>query len=224
MNRRPVPKKKHSLLSVVAPAALLLVAIVLLILAIRGTADPYEGADSRWDGGWYGDDLGRIGDDGTLVRGMKAYAKRTGVRPYLLLTDAVEPEDLDSFAQDKYDGLFDGDGHLLVVYDEWEEGVYFLSAQAGEGDALGYEDIDALLAAIEQAYADPGNVTYADAFGAGFRQAAEALADERSGAERAVLMALGLLVVVLSAVLTLLLRQRARLLAQQRARYMAEDG
>ncbi len=193
-------------------AAPLLVTTLVLILIFRGIQGPSKTGNAAGDGNWFEDSLGRIEDSRPLVEGMKAFEARTGIRPYLSLMSGVEPETLDSFAQNRYQAHFSGEGRLLVVYDEWEEGVYYLSAQAG--GALTEDDLSRFLAAMERAYADPANGSYAAAFGAGFRQGAEELSVKTDGSGTGLLTALGLTLLVLSVVLVLLMRRRVRAMAR----------
>ena len=201
-----------ALLAVLASLTVLIV-VLAIVLSSRGGEEPARAADALWDGGWYEDDLGRIQNDRALVRGMKAFEKRTGVRPYLTLLADIAPEELDGFAQDQYEALFGDGDHLLVVYDEWAEGTYYLAGRTGENSAMTAADVSTLLACIEKAYADPDNGSYAAAFGAGFRQGARALPDRREGSGGAgLLLALGLLLAALSFILILFLRKKARLM------------
>lgn len=211
MAKRSVKKRRRrririGLLLLLAAAV---VAALVIGLVFWGRDKGSSGSDALWDGSWYDDDLGCIEKDRSLVGGMKAFEKATGVRPYLSILNGIEPQALDEFARDQYEALFSEEGHLLVLYDEWGEGAYYLSAQAG--GALSEEDISSLLSCIERAYADPANASYADAFGAGFRLGAEALSGQREESNGGVklLVALGVLLLALSAVLILLLRKKA---------------
>ncbi len=186
-------------------------ALALVLLRTPGEPEAAPAGTALWDGGWYEDDLGRIQNDRALIRGMKAFEKKTGVRPYLSLLDGVEAEALDDFVRAQYGALFDEGDHLLVVYDEWDEGVYYLSAWTEAGAALSSQDVDELLACIEKAYKDSGNETYAEAFGEGFRQGAKRIAAKgTSGGGAGLLLALGVLLIGLSVVLILFLRRKAR--------------
>ena len=141
---------------------------------------------------------------------MKAFEKKTGVKPYLTLLDGIDPEELDVFAQDQYEALFESGDHVLVVYDEWEENGYALSGKTGEMSVLSGEDVSRLLTCIEKAYADPANTSYEAAFGAGFAQAAEEMSAGRQKDGAGLLLAMGLVLAALAAVLVVLLRIRGK--------------
>ena len=216
MAKRYVRKKKRNgtrlgqwaiLISVVVLAAAL-----VIVLTSRGGDEAPQNSDALWDGSWYGDDLGRIQADRALVRGMKAFQKKTGTQPFLTLLAGVDPEDLNEFAKNQYEALFSEGDHLLVVYDEWGDSSYYLSACAGAQSALTDEDVSRLLACLEKAYADPANDSYAAAFGAGFRQGAREMSVRTEGGGGAgLLLGLGILLAALSVVLILFLRKKARL-------------
>ena len=112
--------------------------------------------------------------------------------------------------QDQYDALFTDGGHVLVVYDEWEENEYYLSAKTGEGSSLTDEDLSRLLSCLEKAYADPANDTYAEAFGAGFARGGRELSVKKEKSGVGLLIVLGLLLILLSGTLVLFLRKKAR--------------
>lgn len=188
------------------------VVILILVLVLRPTPEAAvpQTADALWDGSWYEDDLGRIGSDGALVRAMKAFEKKTGVKPFLSLQYGVDPAGLDLFAEEQYEALFSEGDHLLVVYDEWGEDAYYLAARTGAGSALGDADVNALLACIEKAYADPANRAYADAFAAGFREGTKTISPEKRSSGAGLLLGLGILLLALAAILVLFLRKKAR--------------
>ena len=79
--------------------------------------------------GWYTDNLDWIRDPDKLEKGLAYFYKRTGVSPYLYLTEDAEgvlaptAAQLDAFAGELYDTLFRDEAHFLVVFQE-HNGVY----------------------------------------------------------------------------------------------------
>lgn len=79
--------------------------------------------------GWYTDNLDWIRDSDKLEKGLAYFYKRTGVSPYLYLTEDVDgvldptAAQLDAFAGELYDTLFRDEAHFLVVFQE-HDGVY----------------------------------------------------------------------------------------------------
>lgn len=75
---------------------------------------------------YYTDGLGWVKAPSDLEEGMKAFYNKTGVQPYLYLTDEVngshypERSELEAFSRQKYSELFDDEKHLLVVLVEYD--------------------------------------------------------------------------------------------------------
>lgn len=70
---------------------------------------------------YYTDEIGITGSKADLENGMRYFFKKTGVQPYLYLTNSVDgttsPSDsqLESFTNALYDNLFVDEGHLLML-------------------------------------------------------------------------------------------------------------
>ncbi len=88
---------------------------------------------------YYEDHAGWIGSGSKLEKGMKSFFSETGVQPYLYITETIDgdpkPSDevMEDFANALYDELFDDEGHLLVVFQEYQsDGNYFCWCVAGK--------------------------------------------------------------------------------------------
>jgi len=71
--------------------------------------------------GYYTDELDWINNSATLTEGMKYFYEKTGVQPYLYITDDVGGSFYDyaeEFADNKYDELFTDEAHLLLIFHE----------------------------------------------------------------------------------------------------------
>lgn len=72
--------------------------------------------------GYYTDEVSWISNPDVLQEGMEAFYDQTGVQPYLYLADGVGGDPwpdtgaLEAFANEKYEQLFEDEGHLLLVY------------------------------------------------------------------------------------------------------------
>ena len=81
--------------------------------------------------GYYTDTLGWIGNEERLLQGMRYFYEKTGVQPYLYITDSVNGShfpsqaDLEDFAEGLYDRLFTDEAHLLLVF--FEYGGYYMT-------------------------------------------------------------------------------------------------
>ena len=98
-------------------------------------------------GEYFTDRLGWIKQSATLNAGMEAFFKKTGVKPYLYLTDNVygstEPSDkqMDTFANSLYDKLFTDENHFLLVFQEY--GDYYMTWYVSGSDAAEVVDEEA---------------------------------------------------------------------------------
>ena len=96
---------------------------------------------------YFTDKMGWIKQADVLNAGMEAFFKKTGVKPYLYLTDNIngntEPsdEEMDAFAGDLYDKLFTDENHFLLVFQEY--GDYYMTWYVSGGDAAEIMDEEA---------------------------------------------------------------------------------
>jgi len=96
---------------------------------------------------YFTDKMGWIKQADVLNAGMEAFFKKTGVKPYLYLTDNIngntEPsdEEMDTFAGDLYDKLFTDENHFLLVFQEY--GDYYMTWYVSGGDAAEIMDEEA---------------------------------------------------------------------------------
>ena len=76
---------------------------------------------------YYDDELNWIKSKSSLEKGMRAFFEKTGVQPYLKITDTVVEgkgssftnEEFNAYANDLYDKLFNDEAHMLVVFFEY---------------------------------------------------------------------------------------------------------
>ena len=81
---------------------------------------------------YYHDELGWIRSATKLEDGMKSFFQETGVQPFLYITDTVNgthyptADDMDTYANTLYDTYIEDEGHILVLFFEYEgnPGVY----------------------------------------------------------------------------------------------------
>lgn len=109
---------------------------------------------------WYQDDVGWIHDEKTLLKGLKTFYDKTGVQPYLWITDNINGKakpntsDFESALQEKYKELFTDEGHLIVCFMESSPSIYATYYWAGSA-AKGVIDDEAgeiLLDVIDSKY------------------------------------------------------------------------
>lgn len=138
--------------SVLSAVTMIIIFFVVMTLAISlstGGSDVMTSSRDRepldkqyvtLTGDWYRDDIGDwISDEVTLKRGMRQFYEETGVAPYLYLTETVygssrpTESEMNAFANELYDSLFVDEGHLLVIFQEYDsDGQYYSYYLAGK--------------------------------------------------------------------------------------------
>lgn len=110
--------------------------------------------------GYYTDTLGWIGNKTKLTAGMKNFYQKTGVQPYLYITDNINGsynptvEVAEEFAGSLYDNLFRDEAHLLLIFFEPypnEYSTYYLAGRVGK-TVIDEEAADILLDYIDRYY------------------------------------------------------------------------
>lgn len=128
---------------------------------------------------YYTDELGWITDQTQLVSGLKYFYQKTGVQPYLYITDTVNGShspsstELDDFANDLYDQLFTDEAHLLFVFLEYNNAYmdrYVCGTQAKT--VIDSEAADILLDYVDRYYYD-NSLTDEVFFSKAFSEAAD---------------------------------------------------
>lgn len=86
---------------------------------------------------WYRDDINWIHDEKTLLKGLKTFYNKTGVQPYLWITDNINGKakpntsDFETALKSKYSELFKDEGHVIVCFMESSPSVYATYYWAG---------------------------------------------------------------------------------------------
>jgi uncharacterized membrane protein len=128
---------------------------------------------------YYTDELGWISNPTKLKTGLKNFYDKTGVQPYLYITDSVNgsqntsTEELDSYANKLYDELFTDEAHLLLVFYEHNGSYmdrYVCGTQAKT--VIDSEAADILLDYIDKYYYDK-SLTDEEFFSIAFDKAGE---------------------------------------------------
>ena len=152
---------------------------------------------------YYTDTIGWIGNRSELTSGMKHFYEKTGVQPYLYLTDDINGstnpsmEDLESFANEKYDELFADEAHLLLVFFEYQSSMYMDYYVVGTQAAtvIDTEAGDVLLDYIDSYYYDD-NRTDEEFFSDAFRDSADRIMEVTRSPWIAVLIVFGVIILL----------------------------
>ncbi len=152
--------------------------------------------------GYYTDELDWIGNQTTLTAGLKNFYKKTGVQPYLYITDTIDgthaPSDdqVEQFANSTYESLFSDEAHLLVIFFEYDNTYhtwYLAGSQAKT--VLDQEAMDILLDYIDRYYYDQ-DLTDDQMFSKAFDAAGERIMSVTTSPWVPVLVVLGILAVL----------------------------
>ena len=108
---------------------------------------------------YYTDELGWIGNQTELEKGMKNFFHATGVQPYLYITDNVngnnisDVDELGVYAESLYQQLFTDEAHMLLVFYEYsgEYADYYLCGSQAK-TVVDREAGDILLDYIDKYY------------------------------------------------------------------------
>jgi len=130
--------------------------------------------------GYYTDELNWIGNNTKLERGMKDFYHKTGVQPYLYITDTINGshyptlDDLEAFAVEQYNQLFTDQAHLLLVFFEYDSNPYMVYCLTGSQakQVIDDEAYNILLDYIDRYYYYNG-LTDEEFFSNAFRDASE---------------------------------------------------
>ncbi|NLK68449.1 MAG: hypothetical protein GX283_04735, partial [Clostridiaceae bacterium] len=129
--------------------------------------------------GYYTDELGWIRNKTKLETGLKNFYNKTGVQPYLYITDSIngthypDTDDFEIFANQLYDELFTDEAHLLFIFLEYNNeftNFYLCGAQAKT--VIDSEAADILLDYIDRYYYD-SSLSDEEVFSKAFSDAAD---------------------------------------------------
>lgn len=153
---------------------------------------------------YYEDNLGWIDSRTELESGMKSFYKKTGVQPFLYLTDTVNgdstPSDseMEEFANKLYNELFTDEAHLLLVFQEYNSnGNYFAYYVAGKQakTVIDKEAADILLDYIDSYYYS--DKTESEFFSDAFRDTGDRIMDKTINPVVVIAVIIGVIVVVI---------------------------
>lgn len=152
---------------------------------------------------YYFDELDWIGNETKLLSGLRYFYQKTGVQPFLYITDTVSGTNypsmsqLDDFANGLYDELFTDEAHLLLVFFEYDDGYmtrYVAGTQAKT--VIDTEAGDILLDFIDRNYYDDSldDETF---FSKSFTEAADRIMDVTRSPWINVMIVFGFVVLVI---------------------------
>lgn len=150
---------------------------------------------------YYTDELGWIDNSAALKEGMKYFYEKTGVQPYLYITDNVGGSFYDyaeNFANSKYDQLFTDEAHILLIFhekDDWYN-TYCLAGSSAD-TVIDSEARMILLDTIDEYYYD-SSLDDNEFFSKSFKVAADKIMKKSSSNISAVIIPLFIFVSALA--------------------------
>lgn len=152
--------------------------------------------------GYYTDELGWIKNETKLLVGMKNFYQKTGVQPYLYITDAINgassvtDAEAQAFLNEKYDALFTDEAHLLLLFMENNNGyhIWYLTGTQAK-TVIDREAGDILMDYLDRYYYEDG-YTDDEYFSRAFDDAADRIMSVTTSPWIPVLIVLGVVVVL----------------------------
>lgn len=179
---------------------------------------------------YYADNLFWIDNKAQLEAGMKHFYKKTGVQPFLYITDEVDgsrnpsSEQMETFSNNLYDELFEDEAHLLLVFQD-ADGHYtdwvITGVQAKQ--VVDTEAVNILLDYVDRYYYD-ASLTESQVFGQAFEKAADRMMSKTANpfVIIAVAFAAVVIVAIVGAVIVKKINQKKRE-AEQMERLLKMD-
>ncbi|GEK90727.1 hypothetical protein [Alkalibacterium kapii] len=158
---------------------------------------------------YYTDKLGWIGNHTQMVDGLQYFYNETGVQPHVYITDDINvdgqqivegkptPEEMEMFANNKYDELFTDEAHLLLVFYEPVPNSYATYYVTGSQarSVIDTEAGDILLDYLDRNYSN-SNFSDEEYFSESFKDAADRIMEVTTSPWIPVLVIFGVLAVL----------------------------
>ncbi len=214
-----------------------LIVIIILIVVISSCAVmnmgddsssvPYEGSDitrtkladnqCSESSEWIDDELGWISSQSTVKSAMDSFYKETGVQPYLIITDNIDgkgadltDDEIESYLTDVYDSLYNDEGHMILLFVEYEPGQYVSYVYTGSA-ANGVIDASAkdyIITLVDSYYTD-SSLTDDEYFARIFEDAGKNLMQDYNESTRTRNIIIIIVVVGVILIIVLILARRA---------------
>lgn len=160
-----------------------------------------DGAVDETD--YYTDQLGWIGNHTQMVDGLQYFYNETGVQPHVYITNDInasgEPtlDDIETYANDRYDELFTDEAHLLLVFYEPVKNKYMTYYVTGSQarSVIDTEAGDILLDYLDRNYYD-SDLSDEEYFSQSFREAADRIMEVTTSPWIPVLVIFGVLAAI----------------------------
>jgi hypothetical protein len=155
--------------------------------------------------GYYTDEIGWVKSETTLTSGMKHFYEKTGVQPYLYLTDTVNGShsptqaELKAYSESLYNKLFTDEAHVLLVFFEYNSNSQYMDYYVTGTQAATVIDNEAgsiLLDYLDRYYYDKSIPSDDEYFSRSFSEAADRIMEVTTSPWIPVFIVLGVVIVV----------------------------
>ncbi len=217
-----------------------IVIIIGSVVAVRGSRNNYAyddyGYTYEYDSGginrtklesdlciessqWIDDELGWIYSESTVRKAMDEFYKKTGVQPYLIITDNIDGKGSDvtedevrSYMEDTYAALYDDQGHMILLLEQYSNYDYnrYIYVGASAKSVIDSSAQNLILNYVDRYYSDQ-RLSNDEFFSEVFTTSAEALMPNHRARN------IGIIILVIGAVLIVVLIM-ARQVAMARAK------
>lgn len=145
---------------------------------------------------WINDSLDWLGNDTSVRKAMKYFQEKTGIQPYLFITDNLDgkggeitDKEAETYLADLYDSLYSDEGHMIFTFMEYAPSQYVTYLYTGTA-ADSVMDTDArnlFLDCADRYYAD-SSLSDAEFFEKVFVKAADQIMEDTAGHARAAVL------------------------------------
>lgn len=151
---------------------------------------------------YYTDELGLITNKTEMENGLKYFLDKTGVQPYVFLTDNINgshnpsDEELAAFSGELYRSTFADEAHVLIIF-IWYNNDYNGYIECGNQAKTVFDDEaqDILLDYFAR-YIDYTDITYEEFFGMSFRDTADRMMEVTTSPWIPVLIVMGVILLI----------------------------
>ncbi len=185
-------------------------------------------------GSYYTDELNWFGNGSEIESGMKEFYEKTGVQPYLYLTDSVNgssnpsESQLQSYSETIYSNLFSDDGHLVLLFYQQDNdyGNYemWMTIGSDADDVIDTEAMNIIFDYVEKYYYDD-SVSEEGVFGKAFSSAADRImgtSSNSSGSSGSSVIIIVIVVIAAALIVVYLVRDRMKKNREKAKKVQAE--
>ena len=145
---------------------------------------------------WINDSLDWLGNDTSVRKAMKYFQEKTGIQPYLFITDNLDgkggeitDKEAETYLADLYDSLYSDEGHMIFTFMEYapSQNVTYLYTGTAADSVMDTDARNLFLDCADRYYAD-SSLSDAEFFEKVFVKAADQIMEDTAGHARAAVL------------------------------------